>query len=204
MAELIPGVSNPLMNLTKTQKSPFWNEISAEKYIGQRPRGSKSAENGSVSWVTRGHFGDTKAESFKQQLGSIRVRWHKARLGCAASQAVSGFAASCLDHRQLIPELTHLQLQQCKNLLSQFLVMLLRCKFSTQTTSLLHWTQLCSPTGRSVGRRSGEELGLASSWANRSTGKCWWERQRSTWCGLLRLLLLPLYTCSGDGQSQQP
>lgn len=45
-AELIPGASNPLMNLTKTQKLPFWNEISVEEHIGQRTKGSKSAANG--------------------------------------------------------------------------------------------------------------------------------------------------------------
>lgn len=43
--------------------------------MARGPEGvSKSAENGSVSWVPRGRFGDTKAEPFKQQLGSGRVR----------------------------------------------------------------------------------------------------------------------------------
>lgn len=48
-AELIPGVSNPVMNLTATQKLPFSNEISGEEHIGQRSKGSKSAENGPAS-----------------------------------------------------------------------------------------------------------------------------------------------------------
>lgn len=47
-----------------------------------------------------------------------------------------------------------------------------------------------------VGRSAGEELGLASSWGDGNTGKCCWERQRSAWCGLFRLLLLPLHICS--------
>lgn len=45
-AELIPGVWNPLLNITKIQKLLFLNEISVEEHIGQKTKGSKSVENG--------------------------------------------------------------------------------------------------------------------------------------------------------------
>ena len=45
-AALMPGVSNPLLHLTKTQKLPFLNEISVEEHVAQRIKGSKSVENG--------------------------------------------------------------------------------------------------------------------------------------------------------------
>lgn len=135
------------MNLTKTQKLPFLNEISVPEHTGQRNKGSKSTENGPGPQITQGYSGDTELVSFEHQLGSITVKWQKAKSACAAPQVVPGFAAAHSVHCQQSHLCkAHSALTPAVQKFAQLLAMLLECKFSTETTSsfLLATTLLTS------------------------------------------------------------
>lgn len=149
-------------------------------FRGHKPRVLQAAAGFDQSEVTQGSLGLCRVWLCCIALGSPPAR----------PKARSALAPAVQKSAQSVPsDASGVQVQHTKT------------TSSFQTTSsfpLATALAVCQPRhGQECWQREhGEELGLASSWGDGNTGKCWWERQRLIWYGFFRLLLLPLCICS--------